>query len=81
MITVPEAARKVGRHPETIRRWIRSGRLRSERVGTQHLVDEEEALSLAGFASLDLPRAWTTRDDGTEMPDWERLVRDARERH
>jgi excisionase family DNA binding protein len=81
MITVPEAARKVGRHPETIRRWIRSGRLRSERIGTQHLVDEEEALSLAGVASLDLPRAWTTRDDGTEMPDWERLVRDARERH
>ena len=40
MLTVPEAARRVARNPETIRRWIRQGRLASERVGTQHLVDE-----------------------------------------
>ncbi|MFN2545234.1 MAG: helix-turn-helix domain-containing protein [Actinomycetota bacterium] len=41
MLTVPEAARRVGRNPETVRRWIRSGKLRSQRVGTQYLVDEE----------------------------------------
>ena len=40
-LTVPEAARRVGRNPETIRRWIWSGKLPSEKVGTQHLVDEE----------------------------------------
>lgn len=82
MITVPEAARRIGRHPETIRRWIRSGRLRSQRVGTQHLVDEAELRAVAAAdAPLDLPTAWRTADDGTPLPDWERLVRDARERH
>jgi excisionase family DNA binding protein len=82
MITVPEAARRTGRHPETIRRWIRSGRLRSQRVGTQHLVDEAELRAVAAAdAPLDLPTAWRTADDGTPLPDWERLVRDARERH
>ena len=42
MLTVPEAARRVGRDPETIRRWIRSGRLRSHKVGTQHVIEEAD---------------------------------------
>lgn len=50
MITVPEAAARVGRNPETVRRWIRSGKLRSERVGIQHLVDECELDAVAGVA-------------------------------
>jgi excisionase family DNA binding protein len=41
MLTVPEVAAKLGRDPETVRRWIRSGRLRARKVGTQHVVDEE----------------------------------------
>jgi excisionase family DNA binding protein len=41
-LTVPEAARRVGRDPETIRRWIRAGKLPSRKVGTQHLIDEED---------------------------------------
>ncbi len=61
MLTVPEAARRVGRNPETIRRWIRDGRLRSQRVGTQHLVDEE-ALDALVVATELIPSA---RDDRT----------------
>lgn len=80
MITVPEAARRTGRNPETIRRWIRSGRLRSEKVGTQHLIDAEQLDGLLDDRPLDLPAAWTTADSG-KMPEWERLVRDSRESH
>ena len=41
MLTVPEAARRTKRDPETVRRWIRSGRLKATKIGTQHLIDEE----------------------------------------
>ena len=42
MLTVPEAARRTKRDPETVRRWIRSGRLRATKVGTQHMIDEAD---------------------------------------
>jgi len=42
MLTVAEAARRTGRHPETIRRWIWSGRIRAEKVGGRHLIPESE---------------------------------------
>jgi uncharacterized protein len=42
LITVPEAARRIQRNPETIRRWIREGKLEAKRVGTQYLVDEAD---------------------------------------
>lgn len=80
LITVPEAARRTGRNAETIRRWIRSGRLRSEKVGTQHLLREEDVAGLLDEQPLDLPEHWRTAD-GAPMPPWERLVRDARESH
>jgi excisionase family DNA binding protein len=78
LITVPEAARRAGRNAETVRRWIRTGRLRSEKVGTQHLVREEDVLGLLREQPLDLPAHWRTAD-GKDMPPWEQLVRDARQ--
>ncbi|HEX2040644.1 MAG TPA: helix-turn-helix domain-containing protein [Acidimicrobiales bacterium] len=80
LITVPEAARRTGRNAETIRRWIRTGRLRSEKVGTQHLVREEDVAGLLDDRPLDLPEHWAKAGD-VLMPSWERLVRDARQSH
>lgn len=48
MITVPEAARQADRNPETIRRWIREGKLPAERVGTQHLIDRGDLAAAVG---------------------------------
>lgn len=83
MLTVPEAAKRVGRDPETVRRWIRSGRLPSTKVGTQHLIEEDD---LAPFEedrsdSLPLPREWERTWTGAPMPDVVRMVRRAREGH
>lgn len=41
-LTVPQVAERLGKSPETIRRWIRSGRLRAYKVGTTHVVDEAD---------------------------------------
>ena len=81
MLTVPEAARRVGRNPETVRRWIRSGRLRSQRVGTQHLIEERDLEALIEPESLPVPEEWRAFPDGTPQPDWVRIVRRSREGH
>jgi excisionase family DNA binding protein len=81
VLTVPEAARRVGRNPETIRRWIREGRLRSERVGTQHLVDSDELDALVVTAE---PIS-SGRDDrtvtGEPMPNFLAALRRSRSAH
>lgn len=81
MLTVPEAARRVGRNPETVRRWIRSGRLRSQKIGTQHLVDEQDLDAVVGDADemLPLPDAWKVMSDGRPQPNWVRIIRQSRE--
>jgi excisionase family DNA binding protein len=79
MVTVPEAARRAGRNPETVRRWIRSGRLRSRRVGTQHLIDESDLLALVPASAPSLPSAWRKTPTGEQMPDVVRAIRRLRE--
>lgn len=84
MLTVPEAAKRAGRNPETIRRWIRSGRLRSQRVGTQHVIDEADlaaVLDEGDDAMLPLPPGWETTVDGRPMPNVVRWVRESRRGH
>ena len=68
MLTVPEAARKVHRDPETIRRWIRSGRLAAQRVGTQYLVDEAALDAVAEPPAL-APSRYDRTLTGESMPD------------
>lgn len=83
MITVPEAARRVGRDPETVRRWIRQGKLPSRRIGTQHLIEEDDLLALADRHRdmLPLPSGWGRTHTGEPMPDWVAVVRRDRAEH
>jgi excisionase family DNA binding protein len=80
MLTVPQAARRAGKDPETIRRWIRAGRLPSERVGTQHLIDESDldAITAAG-ETLPRPRFLRSTRSGRRMPDAVALIRELRD--
>ncbi|MGH9040148.1 MAG: helix-turn-helix domain-containing protein [Acidimicrobiia bacterium] len=71
MMTVPEAARRAGRDAETIRRWIRSGKLAAQRIGTQHLIDEADLETLlADGVSLPVPDPWRNFGSGRPAPDW-----------
>lgn len=70
MMTVPEAAARAGRDPETIRRWIRSGKLRASKVGTQHVIEEEDLAEVLGPVSLPVPHQWEKFSSGRPQPDW-----------
>lgn len=69
MLTVTEAARRSRRDPETVRRWIRSGRLKATRIGTQHMIDEDDLAGLAHEATLRLPPSRRRTATGERMPD------------
>ena len=45
MLTVAQAARRAGRNPETVRRWIREGKLAAWKVGSQHVIDVDDLTS------------------------------------
>jgi excisionase family DNA binding protein len=84
MLTVPEAAKRVRKDPETVRRWIRAGKLRSTKVGTQHLIDEGDLSPFENDGEdepLWIPEEWRTFSDGRPQPDWERIFREDRASH
>lgn len=83
MLTVPDAAKRAGRDPETIRRWIRVGRLRARKVGTQHVIEEEdlEAVLEAGDEMLAVPKRWRRSDTGKPLPNVVAAVHRSRQGH
>lgn len=79
-LTVPEAAARAGRDPETIRRWIRSGRLRARKVGTQHIIEERDLDAVADETAemLAVPEAWQISDSGHPLPNVVAAIRRSR---
>lgn len=79
MLTVPEAARRIKRDPETVRRWIRSGRLKATRVGTQHMIDDGDLAALTEHkVLLPLPVGWRRTATKEPMPDVIAAIRSSR---
>ncbi len=72
MITVVEAAQRVGRSPGTVRRWIREGRLRADTVHGQRLIDPGALNEVRDemYPMLPLPPEWQKPEDGTTAPNW-----------
>ena len=82
VLTVPEAARRLRRNPETIRRWIREGKLRSTRVGTQHLLSEDDLALLTSNELLPAPDGWWSETHtGEPLPDFLAILRRQRAQH
>ena len=83
MLTVPEAARRAGRNPETIRRWIREGKLPARKVGTQHVLEEGDLEAYLDESSdrLPVPPEWQRTFWGGPMPDVVAAVRRSRAEH
>lgn len=80
MLTVPEAARLSGKNPETIRRWIRSGKLAAEKVGTQYVIDYDDLTGM-WTERLPLPDDWKKTSTGEPMPNVVAIIRRQRESH
>jgi excisionase family DNA binding protein len=80
MLTVTQAAQRAGRDPETIRRWIRAGRFRSERRGNRHMIHEGDLAAVTEEArSVGVPEEWRTFPSGRPQPDWVKIIHHARE--
>jgi excisionase family DNA binding protein len=86
MLTVPEAAKRTGRNPETVRRWIREGKLRAHKVGTQHVIEERDLEAMQQQQQpypdmLPLPKGWEKTSWGEPMPNVAAWVRESRAGH
>jgi excisionase family DNA binding protein len=82
MLTVPEAARRLRRNPETVRRWIRDRKLPATKVGTQWLVDETDVDAVADRTDvLPAPPEWDETLTGEPMPNFVATLRRHRAEH
>jgi excisionase family DNA binding protein len=82
MLTVPQAAERAGKDPETIRRWIRARRLRAQKVGTQWVIEESDLDDvLEDDEPIWAPPGGWKLPNGEPMPNWVRIVREVRDSH
>lgn len=81
MLTVPEAARVAERDPETIRRWIRSGKLRARKIGTQHVIEPGDLEEVLAAEELPIPESWGEPITGRALPSIVAIVRRQRAEH
>lgn len=83
VLTVAEAADRLGRNPETVRRWIRSGRLPARRVGARHAIDDRDLRVIEDelHPMSELPEEWRVGDDGTPALNWVAALHRSRSGH
>jgi excisionase family DNA binding protein len=72
MLTVTEVASRLGQDRETIRRWIRSGRLRARSVAGSYEIEPRalHAVEDKLFPMAELPDEWKLGDDGSPALNW-----------
>lgn len=72
LLSVAEAAERAGRRPETVRRWIRAGRLPAVTEHGRHAIAEADLELVRGglYPTLELPHEWQRFEDGEPVPNW-----------
>jgi len=68
LLDVRHAAALAGRHPETVRRWVWSGRLAARRRGDKLLIARRDIEALAA----------TLAPSATDLATWAKRAREAR---
>jgi hypothetical protein len=68
LIDVGRAAMLVGRHPETVRRWVWSGRLSAQRRGGRLFVARGDVQAMAGSRTVVSLREWADRVRAARAP-------------
>jgi excisionase family DNA binding protein len=83
VLTVTEVAALVGRNPETVRRWIRSGRLTAQRVGQRQMISDKDVRAIEDelFPMAQLPDHWNVGDDGSRAQNWVAALHRSRSGH
>ncbi|HEX3518429.1 MAG TPA: helix-turn-helix domain-containing protein [Solirubrobacteraceae bacterium] len=72
MLTIAEAAERVGRTPGTVRRWIREGRLPADTERGSRLIHaaDLDVVRDSIYPMLPVPLEWQRLEDGTPAPNW-----------
>lgn len=83
MLTVADAADRLGEDRETVRHWIRSGRLSAQRVGKRLAIEDRDLRAIEDelFPMAKLPDEWKLGDDGSPAPNWVAALRRSRREH
>ncbi|MBI2830233.1 MAG: helix-turn-helix domain-containing protein [Chloroflexi bacterium] len=74
LINIREAAKQCGRNPETVRRWIWSGKLRAEKLGNQLFIKRDDLASYCRETAVAY-RAGARADLMDEMRDLRESIR------
>ncbi|MGA0122180.1 MAG: helix-turn-helix domain-containing protein [Gaiellales bacterium] len=75
VLTIAQAAARSGRGAETVRRWVRAGRLPAHRSGGRLLVHPEDLDALIARPALDPPAGWSRTSWDVRQPDWVSALR------
>jgi len=83
VLTVAEAASRVGRTKDTVRRWIREGRLPAQMRGGQQLIEDRDVRAIEDeiHPMAPLPEEWRVGDDGSPAPNWVAALNRSRSGH